>query len=164
MSMLDRGWVENITLEYIWLFINRNIWQAPTKRSRHLIKVAHPVIEAARTFHWGLEKMFQLLFLFLFCFLRFYLFNFRERVREGKKHWYVRETSIGCLLHTPNWGPGPQPRRVPREGIKLVTFWFAGWCPAHWATPVRALFVLFLISFWTYNVQNMLVAVQVYNS
>ena len=24
---------------------------------------------------------------------------------EGEKHWYVRDTSIGCLLSSPNWGP-----------------------------------------------------------
>ena len=23
----------------------------------------------------------------------------------------------GCLLHAPYWGPGPQPRPVPRLGI-----------------------------------------------
>ena len=40
--------------------------------------------------------------------------------------------------HTRRRGPGLQPRHVPWLGIKLVTFWFAGWCPTHWATPVRA--------------------------
>ena len=38
--------------------------------------------------------------------LTFYLLVFRERRRE-------RETSIGCLLHDPSQGPGPQPRHVP---------------------------------------------------
>ena len=48
-----------------------------------------------------------------------YLFTFgvsgREggREREGKKHQCVRETSISCLSHAPNWGPGGQPRHVP---------------------------------------------------
>ena len=36
------------------------------------------------------------------------VFTFREGRREGErkgeKHWCVRETSIGCLLHTPNRG------------------------------------------------------------
>ena len=41
------------------------------------------------------------------------LFIFRERRREGK-----RETSMcGCLLHTPNWGPGLQLRHVPQLGL-----------------------------------------------
>ena len=46
-----------------------------------------------------------------------YLFIFRgrgaEEEGEGEKHRCVRETSISCLSHTPNWGPGPQPRHVP---------------------------------------------------
>ena len=37
----------------------------------------------------------------------------REEEREGEKHRCVRETSIGCLSHTLNQGPGLQPRHVP---------------------------------------------------
>ena len=48
---------------------------------------------------------------------RFYLFIFRERGREGErareKHRYAKDTSIGCLWHAPNWGPGLQPGHVP---------------------------------------------------
>ena len=44
---------------------------------------------------------------------------FRERVWKGKKR--VRETLIGCLLHSPNWGPGSKPRQVLWLGIKLAT-------------------------------------------
>ena len=44
----------------------------------------------------------------------------------------------GCLLCIPKWGPGLQPRHVPWLGIKLVTLWFAGRHSIHWATPVRA--------------------------
>ena len=61
---------------------------------------------------------------FIFIFKRFYLFIFRERGKEGKKHQCVRETWIGCLSHAHNWGPGPQPRHVPWLGIELATFWF----------------------------------------
>ena len=71
-----------------------------------------------------------------------YLFTFRERGREGEgkwvKCWCVRETLISCLLHGPNQGPGPHTRHVPQLGIEPVTFWFAGWCSIHWATPARA--------------------------
>ena len=53
---------------------------------------------------------------FPFYFLN-YLFIFRKRrregEREGEKHQCARETSISCLLHAPNWGPGLQPRHVP---------------------------------------------------
>ena len=65
-----------------------------------------------------------------FFFLRFHLFTCkrrgREGEREGEKHQYVRDISIGCLLHTPNWGPGPQSRHVPQLGIKSATFRFEG--------------------------------------
>ena len=74
------------------------------------------------------------------CFFkRFYLFIFRQRSggeREG-------ETAMcGCFLCTPYWGPGPQPRHVSWLGIEVVTLWFAGCCPVHWATPgKRTVFV-----------------------
>ena len=44
-----------------------------------------------------------------------YLFLERRegREREGEKHRCERETLISCLLHAPNWGPGPQPKHVP---------------------------------------------------
>ena len=47
----------------------------------------------------------------------------------------------GCLSHTCHCGPGPQPRHVPRLGIKLATFRFTGWCSIHWTTPARALWI-----------------------
>ena len=34
----------------------------------------------------------------------FYVFIFRERGKGGRKRG--RETSISCLPHAPNWGPG----------------------------------------------------------
>ena len=67
-------------------------------------------------------------------FLRFYLFIFRERGKEGE-----RETSVcGCFSCAPYWGPGPQPRHVLWLGIQLVALWFPGRCSIHWATPARA--------------------------
>ena len=78
----------------------------------------------------------------IFTFLKMILFIFRDKgrkgKREGEKHWCVRDTLIGCLLHISNWGPGPQPRHVPWLGVKPVTFPFAGWHSIHWATPARA--------------------------
>ena len=69
-----------------------------------------------------------------FFFLRFYLFTFSVWGREG-------ETSMCVgLSHTPNWGPGPQPRHVPWLGIKPATLGFADWHSIHWATPARAQF------------------------
>ena len=39
-----------------------------------------------------------------------YLERSEEREKEGEKHCCARETSISYRLHTPSWGPGPQPR------------------------------------------------------
>ena len=50
----------------------------------------------------------------------------------------------GCLLCTPYWGPGPQHRHVPWEGIKPATFRFTGWRSIHWATPARIHFPFLL--------------------
>ena len=33
--------------------------------------------------------------------------------REGETYQCVRDTSIGCFSHAPNWEPGLQPRHVP---------------------------------------------------
>ena len=77
-----------------------------------------------------------------FCFLSLFLERKGGRKR-GKETLMcfsvsVRETSIGCLLHTPNWGPGLQPRHVPSWGIEPATSQFAGWRSIYWATPARA--------------------------
>lgn len=63
------------------------------------------------------------------------LFYFSER---GGKHWYKRETSVGCLLHSARPGLNLQPRRVPWLGIEPLTFQFAGWHRIKWATLARA--------------------------
>ena len=74
-------------------------------------------------------------------FLRFYLFIFRKRGREGEKegekHWCVRKT-VRCLSYAHKRGPGLQPRHVPWPGIEPATFQLAGWRSVHWATPDRA--------------------------
>ena len=44
----------------------------------------------------------------------------------------------GCPSRTPSWRSGPQPRHVPRLGIKLVSLWFVVRCSIHRATPARA--------------------------
>ena len=101
---------------------------------------------------------------FITFFSYFVLFIFREKegkgkqlsLREGEKqrlpeiHWSL----IGYLSHTPNWGPGPQPRHVPWLGIELATLWFTGWRSIHWATPAREVFFMtFVIAayslFWS---------------
>ena len=76
-------------------------------------------------------------------FKRFYLFIFREKERKGERAreretWCTKDILIGCLSHTPNWGPGSQPRHVPWLGIELATIWFTGWHSIHWVPPARA--------------------------
>ena len=83
-------------------------------------------------------NMYFLLKNILFIHSFIHSFIFREGKRGRKKG---RETSLcGCLLSAPYWRPGPQPRHVTWLGIELATFWFAGLCSVHWATPARAFF------------------------
>ena len=73
-------------------------------------------------------------------FFKHFIYLFLEGERE-------RNISVGCLLHAPYWGSGPQPSYVPWLGIEPVTLWFIGQHSIHWATPVRAFFcfVLFFL-------------------
>ena len=48
-----------------------------------------------------------------------------------------KNTLIGCLRHTRNWGSGPQLRHMPWLGIELVMFQLT-WCLICWATSSRA--------------------------
>ena len=62
-------------------------------------------------------------------FLKDFIYLFLERVERGGGK---RERSINsCLLHTPNWGPGLQPRHVPRLEIEPATLWSAGQHSSH---------------------------------
>ena len=60
----------------------------------------------------------------------------REGERKGEKRWGTRETSISCLLHIPNKGPGPKSRHVPWLAIEPVTFCSVGGHPTSWVTPL----------------------------
>ena len=102
---------------------------------------------------WVFVSQIKCLWVFEF-FKIIYLFIFREMgrqgEREGEKHWCARDTSISCLSHAPNWGPGLQPRHIPWLGIELATFPFADQCSIHWATPPRAGLWIFKSYFRTY--------------
>ena len=71
--------------------------------------------------------MFQLMFLYIYfvrfsvLFLKFLFKRGEGREKEGEKHQCARDTSIGCLLHAPNWVPGLKPRHVPWLGIETAT-------------------------------------------
>ena len=75
----------------------------------------------------------------LYIYLKILFICFLRERKGGRKKG--RETWIGCFSHTPNGGPGPQPRHVPWLGIKPETFWFSGQHSTRWATPVRAYYV-----------------------
>ena len=102
----------------------------------------------------SVDPFISLWFDLLLFFFRLYSFIFWERgkegERQGEKHWCAGETSIGCLSHTPSWGPGLHPRCVPWLGTEPVTFWFTGWHAIHWATPARAL-PIFIHYTWVWS-------------
>ena len=83
------------------------------------------LLQLQKIFCSRLFKQTHFIFIFLFV-LRFYLFTFRERGREGEwkgeTHQCVRDTWISCLLGTPNWEPGPQHRPALWVGIELAAF------------------------------------------
>ena len=67
-----------------------------------------------------------------------YLFLERGEGRETERKRNIVVWEIDYLSHTPNPGPGPQPRHVSWLGIEPATFKFSGLHSVHWATPARA--------------------------
>ena len=72
-----------------------------------------------------------------FIYLFFERGERREKNRERnidmrEKHQWV----ASCM--SLDWGPTPQSRHVPWQGIKLATLCFRGQCPTNWATLVRS--------------------------
>ena len=59
----------------------------------------------------------------LFFFFKDFIYLFLER-GEGREKERERNINVWLLLHTPHWGPGPQPRHVPWLWIELATLWF----------------------------------------
>ena len=82
-----------------------------------LLRVLSTLAARVHPSHWS-----GWMFFFFSFFLKFYLFVRRERREEERKRNIDVHTSISCLLYTPIWGPGPQPRRVPWLGIESATF------------------------------------------
>ena len=98
----------------------------------------------------------QLRTIVFFFFLRFYLFIFREKGREGKKR--SKTSMCACLLQASYWGHSLQPSHVPWLGIQPVTLWFPGPLSIHWATIARArttLFHIFVLCTWFSWVESM---------
>ena len=66
--------------------------------------------------HWGGEKGKVCQAGRVVVFLRFYVFIFRERGREGERGretLMCERTLISCFSHDTNQRPGLQPRHVP---------------------------------------------------
>ena len=79
-----------------------------------------PYMSLSHLIHYSLHSYTAFLStssLFYF-FKKYFIYLFLER-GEGKERG--RESSIGCLSHAPNWGPGLQPRHVPWPGINPTT-------------------------------------------
>ena len=91
------------------------VWGSPKQKTKQTItnKNSHGTVFYEMQNQRGLYKKY---FIYLF---------FRGR----------ETTMCGCPSHTPNWGPGLQPRHVPWLGMQPATVWFTGQPSIHWATP-----------------------------
>ena len=89
-------------------------------------------------FHVLNEFTHEVILILLHLFLRILFIYFRERGREGEKHWCERETLFSHLSHMHQLGT-----RLETQACALTRNWtnnlshFAEWCPARWATAVR---------------------------
>ena len=86
------------------------------------------------------QNAFHILPPLSFIFLRFYLFLERGKGERKKE----RETSNGCLSHTPTWGPACNPGTCPDRN-RTSNLSVCERCPTHCATPAGALIYL-----WNY--------------
>ena len=80
---------------------------------------------------------------FIYLFIRFYLFIFRERRREGEREGKKHQCVVASHMPPTRdlaWKPG----MCPRLGFEPAALWFAGWHSIHWATPARAVSALHL--------------------
>ena len=82
-------------------------------------------------------------------FFKDFIYLFLHR-GEGWEKQREKISMCGCLLHAPYWGPGLNPRHVPWLGIELATLGFAGQHSIHWATPARAIWLKFIMSWNLY--------------
>ena len=61
----------------------------------------------------------------------------RQKGRKRKHQWDW--LPLASPQHSPNQGPGLQPRHLSWLGIKPAVLWFSGQCSIHWDTPARAI-------------------------
>ena len=72
----------------------------------------------------------KIMFLFLFYILRFYLFIFKERRKEGEREGEKHQCVVAS--YTPPIGDLTcNPGMCPRLGIEVVILWFTGWHSIH---------------------------------
>ena len=76
-------------------------------------------------------------------FLKDFIYLLLERgegkEKEVEKHWLVASRLPPVLYLT-----GLATQACAPTGIEPVTFWFAGWRPTNWATPVKAVSKIYL--------------------
>ena len=75
------------------------------------------------------------MFFFYFLFTLFREKGRGEGERKVEKQQCVRGTSVGCLSHAPNWGPGLQPRHVPCDQTSDLSL--CSLCSIDWALSAR---------------------------
>ena len=76
--------------------------------------------------------MWLVVFILLIYLFVKVLYLFILQRGAGKEKERERNISVWLpLMCPPNWGPGPQPRHVPRLGIELAALWFVGPCSIH---------------------------------
>ena len=81
-------------------------------------------------------------------FFKDFIYLFLEKGREGEREGEKHQRMVASHAR-PYWGPGLQPRCVPRLGIEPATLCFTGMCSVHWATPTRANVIYFCFK-WSY--------------
>ena len=86
--------------------------QDPTTKKSVCATAEKPCSNLSSVFYFHkLMKKLKNKFLPIFFFLRLYLFNFRERGREGEKEG--EKSMCGCLSHVLYQGPALQPSMCP---------------------------------------------------
>ena len=92
----------------------------------------------------SLGRLTSLLSFFLLWFYSFFLREGKGERKKGRAILMFHRNINWQPLRGPQLGgPGLQPQHVPCPEIKPATFQLVGQWPIHWATPVRATFLLF---------------------
>ena len=93
------------------------------------------------------EKVYSCITINYYFILFFNILFYFLETGEGREKKKERNINVWLLLMCPTEDLAHKPRHVPQQVIKPVTLYFTVWHAIHWATPARAIIVLF--SIWT---------------